>query len=223
MHLTIPFTLPFVAQRGLRALLSLMFVAALLSGIAPSARAQGSEVRATSTDQVKFPNGLRWETMREVVYWYTPTKQKESQSPKDAAQADAVWADEIRKAERQNPAVNLFVLLANATTSTGVSLTFSLLNLLDFERCERPMGGRSSVDQYSKCLARVAVSSQQKSHVVEFVGFCHLNIVGSTDNPNEKNHTEFAFDSRTNTGYFRVIQYGKEVSACRRAIHLEGV
>ena len=213
----------FIARHAARALLTFLTVASLWVGLAPRVHAQAPAVRATSTDQVKFPVGLKWEQMREVVYWYTPTRKKESQRATDAGQADAIWADEIRKAEKQKLPVNLFVLLANAKSSTGVPLTFSLLDLLDFERCEQSMGGKDSVDQYSKCLARVAVGTQPKSHVVEFNGFCHLNIVGSKDNPNEKNHTEFAFDTHTNTGYFRVIQYGKEVSACRRAIHLEGV
>lgn len=215
---------PAMAARSVtRALLSFLMVVSLLVSLAPRAHAQATSVRATSTDQVKFPTGLKWEQMREVAYWYTPTRQKESQRASDAMQADAIWADEIRKAEKQKPPVNLFALLANAKSSTGVPLTFSLLNVLDFERCEPPMGGKNSVDQYSKCLARVAVGTQPKSLVVEFDGFCHLNIVGSTDNPNEKNHTEFAFDAHTNTGYFRVIQYGKDVPTCHRAIKLEGV
>lgn len=212
-------TIPVIRQT----LMLLVLGLALFMGFAPRAHAQAPTVRATSTDQVKFPSGLKWEQMREVAYWYTPTRQKESERSTDVTQTDAVWADEIRKAERQKPPVNLFALLANAKSATGVPLTFSLLNLLDFERCERPMGGKNSVDQYSKCLARVAVGTQPKSHVVEFDGFCHLNIVGDEHNPNEKNHTEFAFDARTNTGYFRIVQYGKDVPSCHRAIKLEGM
>lgn len=223
MHHLANHTPGIAARTATRALLSFLMVASLLAVLAPRAHAQAPAVRATSTDQVKFPAGLKWEQMREVAYWYTPTRQKESQRATDATQADAIWADEIRKAENQKPPVNLFVLLANAKSSTGVPLTFSLLDLLDFERCERSMGGKDSVDQYSKCLARVAIGTQPKSHVVEFDGFCHLNIVGDKDNPNEKNHTEFAFDARTNTGYFRIVQYGKDVPSCHRAIKLEGV
>jgi hypothetical protein len=59
--------------------------------------------------------------------------------------------------------------------------------------------------------------------VKEFEGFCYLNIDNNPDTPLAKNHTEFAFDARTETGYFRVIQHGKDVPSCHRAIKLEGV
>ena len=41
------------------------------------------------------------------------------------------------------------------------------------------------------------------------------------DQPAAKNHTAVAFDAKTATAYFRVIQYGKHVPACDRGIRLK--
>lgn len=222
MHPTFPFTLPFVTRHDLRALLlTLMFVAALLLGMAPSARAQGSEVRATSTDQVKFPAGLKWEQMREARF-QDPPKPGAKALSKDHAAAQAVWADEVKRSFDQAPAFSVGVLLAQARSARNTVLTFSLLSVMDFDRCEPPLNGKSVVDMYSKCLARVHVGQSPQPVMKEFAGFCYLHIDNNPDTPLAKNHTEFAFDAQTNTGYFRVIQYGKEVPACRRAIVVEG-
>ena len=223
MHPTIPFTLPFVTQRCQRALLlSLMLVAALLSGVARDARAQGGEIRATSTDQVKFPAGLKWEQMREVRF-QDPPKPGARPLSKDHAVAQAVWADEVKRSFDQAPAFSVGVLLAQARSARNTVLTFSLLSVMDFDRCEPPLNGKNVVDMYSKCLARVHVGHTPQPVMKEFAGFCYLHVDNNPDTPLAKNHTEFAFDAQTNTGYFKVIQYGKEVSACRRAIVMEGV
>lgn len=222
MHSTIPSKIPFVTQRGLHALFwSLMFVATSLCGLATSARAQGGEVRATSTDQVKFPAGLKWEPMREVRFQDSPKPGAKPLS-KDYAAALAVWSDEVKRSFDQAPAFSVGVLLAQARSARNSVLTFSLLSVMDFDRCEPPLNGKNVVDMFSKCLARVHVGHTPQPVMKEFAGFCYLHIDNNPDTPLAKNHTEFAFDVQTNTGYFRVIQYGKEVSACRRAIVVEG-
>ena len=39
--------------------------------------------------------------------------------------------------------------------------------------------------------------------------------------PEAENHTEIAFDKQSKTAYFRVMQYGKYVPSCNRAIRLK--
>jgi hypothetical protein len=223
MHHTNPLGQSVSLRHGLSALsLLLMFSAVQLTGLAPSAHAQDTEVLATSTDQVKFPAGLKWEPMREVRF-QDPSKPGVKSLSKDHEVAQAVWADEVKRSFEQAPAFSVGVLLAQARSARNTVLTFSLLNVMDFDRCEPPLNGKDIVDMYSKCLARVHVGHTPQPVMKEFAGFCYLHIDTNPATPLTKNHTEFAFDPRTGTGYFRVIQYGKEVPACRRSIRLEGV
>lgn len=181
-----------------------------------------AQVRITSSDKVTFPVGLKWERMREVEFRYTPRPSQKSLVPSDLVTAQAVWADEISKAEASTPKRNMFVLVANSKSRAGVPIIFSMLDTMDFERCEPSKNGKDMVDMYSKCLARVAVGNQPNPHIVEFNGFCYLNL-DFPETPIEQNNTQFAFDAAAKTAYFRVIQYGKPVTACNRSIKLEGV
>ncbi|MBL8388159.1 MAG: hypothetical protein JNK17_08100 [Hydrogenophaga sp.] len=230
MHPTFPFTLPFVTRHDLRALLlTLMFVAALLLGMAPSARAQGTEVRATSTDQVKFPAGLKWERMRDAATNFVPADPKTPVVkflPSDLATVNVVWHDLISASTEKAPIFNM--LIAN-TSLRGRSIVFSQVDLLDFSRCEPPANGRSVVDVYSKCLARVAIGGKDKSapaQIREFDNFCFVMSPWETKEEQQfraLNQVQFSFDPATATAYFRLLQHGAPVPACNRAIKLEGL
>lgn len=199
--------------------LRLAAIALLGFGITLPALAQ---IRVTSSDKVIFPAGLKWERMREVEYRYTPKPAKNFKDKADDVTARMIWADEIEKSEAVMPQRNMFVLLAKTTARNGVPVIFSLLDMLDYERCEPSTNGKDMVDMYSKCLARVAIGKPSKPHLVEFNGFCYLNL-DFPETPIEKNNTQFAFDANTATAYFRVIQYGKSVPACNRMIKIEGL
>ena len=185
--------------------------------------AQASTIQATSTDQVKFPAGLKWEQMREVEVNDMPGPGDVGAKKPDVAVSHSIWMDEIKRSFKEAPGFRVSILLGQAASKDGTLLTFSLINMMDFERCEPPLNGKDVVDMYSKCLARVHVNRKPQAVVKEFVGFCNLHITNSKDNPLSKNHTQFAFDARTNTAYFRVMQFGKIVPACYRAIALEGL
>lgn len=210
-------TIPMIGHTLMLYVLSI----ALLMGFAPRVQAQAPTVRATSTDQVKFPAGLKWEQMREIRF-QDPPKPGVKPASNDHAAAQAVWSDEIKRSFEQAPNFSVAVLLAQARSSKNTLLTFSLLNVMDFDRCEPPANGKNVVDMYSKCFARVLIDHKPQVIVKEFEGFCYLNIDTNPDTPLAKNHTEFAFDARTEIGYFRVIQHGKDVPSCHRAIKLEG-
>ncbi|PKO29478.1 MAG: hypothetical protein CVU36_12585 [Betaproteobacteria bacterium HGW-Betaproteobacteria-9] len=181
-----------------------------------------AQVRVTSSDKVIFPAGLKWERMREVEFRYTPKPAHKFESKADDQAAQLIWSDEIRKSEASTPKRNMFVLVATAQNSKDIPLTFSLIDMLDFDRCEPSSNGKDMTNMFSKCLARVAIGNLQKPHIVEFEGFCYLNL-NFPETPVEKNNTQFAFDRATSTAYFRVIQYGNPVSTCNRMIKLEGI
>jgi hypothetical protein len=160
--------------------------------------------------------------MREVRFQEMP-KPGATAVSRDQAAALAVWSDQMKRSFDQAPAFSVGVLLGQARSASNTILTFSLLNVVDFDRCEPPQNSKGAIDMYSKCFARVHAEQKPQAIMKEFEGFCYLHIDNSKDNPLSKNHTKFAFDAQTNTGYFKVIQYGREVPACHRAIKLEGV
>ena len=137
-------------------------------------------MRATSTDQVRFPAGLKWEPMREVRF-QDPPKPGAKPLSKEHAAALAVWSDEVKRSFDQAPAFSVGVLLAQARSARNTVLTFSLLSVMDFDRCEPPLNGKNVVDMFSKCLARVHVGHTPQPVMKEFAGFCYLHIDNNPD------------------------------------------
>ena len=226
MHPTITPIHPAAASR---ALLTVLTFFVLLIGLASGVHAQAPTVRATSTDQVRFPAGLKWERMRDVATNFAPADPKTPVVkflPSDLATVNVIWHDLISASTEKAPIFNM--LIAN-TSLRGRSLVFSQVNLLDFTRCEPPANGRSVVDVYSKCLARVAIGGTDKSappQIREFDNFCFVMSPWETQEERQfraLNQVQFSFDPATATAYFRLIQHGAQVPACNRAIKLEGL
>lgn len=181
-----------------------------------------AQVRATSSDQVVFPQGLQWQRMQSVDIYVREAPHVRSENPALVPVVESIWADEIaRLLSRSN--VMLKTAVVARAEARGQPVHFSVIGLMDFERCEPPLNGKDVVDMYSRCLARVAIGPVQRPHVIEFRDFCILNVDYDQNAPLEQNHTQFAFDRATSTAYFRVIQHGRFVPACNRSIRLEGL
>ena len=190
-----------------------------------SAAVAGADVKVTSTDKGVFPSGLTWERMRPAPFNFVaadPSTPVVKIDPKDQALAKSIWNDEIQKGLKKEPDAG-FSMQVGTASYRGVPVAFSLLNLpLDFERCEPPLNGKNVVDMYSKCMARVSIG-KANAHVVEFSGFCYLETLWATPQESkyrELNHNEYAFDAKEGVAYFRTLQYGKDVPACRRAVRI---
>lgn len=196
-------------------------LAVIVLGIstAPPAWAQ---VRATSSDQVILPQGLQWQRMESVDIFTKEKPHVRSANPAFVTAVEHIWSDEVDSLLKRS---NTFVqtALVARTEVRGQPVHFTIIGLMDFERCQPPLDGKDVVDSYSRCLARVAIGPLQRAHVVEFRDFCQLNIDFDPNTPLERNHTQFAFDRSTSTAYFRVIQRGQFVPACNRSIRLEGL
>ena len=223
---------PRIARAIARMLGHLITLALLVFVLARpgTSQAQGAPaLRATSTDQVKFPAGLKWERMRDVATNFAPADPKTPVVkflPSDLTTVNVIWHDLISASTEKAPIFNM--LLAN-TSVRGRSLVFSQVNLLDFTRCEPPANGHSVVDVYSKCLARVAIGGTDRSappQIREFDNFCFVMSPWETKEEQQfraMNQVQFSFDPVTATAYFRLIQHGAPVPACNRAIKLEGL
>jgi hypothetical protein len=207
-----------------RFLRQLMLGCLIGSGVWAAAMA-GADVKVTSTDKVVFPSGLSWERMRIVPLDHHPATPgtplvKPSQEDIDAARR--IWADEISKGLAKDKSEHFQVLVGSGALN-GHPVTVSLIDLMDFERCEPPANGKSVVDVYSKCLARVAIGPLKAAHTVEFQGFCFVFSPWMTPEEikfREHTHNDVAFDAKTGVIYFRTIQQGKNVAACQRAVRI---
>ena len=78
------------------------------------------------------------------------------------------------------------------------------------------------MDMYSTCPMRFIAQHKGTGRIAQkdLPGYCFLHEDGE-DAPLAKNHTEIAMDSKGETVYFRIIQHGKSVPACNRAIRLK--
>lgn len=173
-----------------------------------------------ANNQAAFPAGLKWQTMKEVSYQFHPKYTREKEDPRLTVLAHSLWKSEIDKSKASKSQAPMFFLVAQAQ-SRNYGLIFSLIDLDDYERCEPAANGKNVVDMYSKCLLRISVNSMGYVSTYEYKNFCYLNIDSSPDTPLAQNHTEFAIDDLKNRAYFRVIQYGKPVPTCNRAIQIQ--
>lgn len=206
----------------------LAFAAMVLLGLSLALPAL-AQVRATSSDKVIFPSGLKWERMRTVIVdpslANSPTPLVPVR-PEDVVAAKRIWSDVVASATAKGKSADFDSQISTATYK-GTPIAFSLITLpRDFERCEAALNGKNVVDVYSKCLARVAIGPMRNPHVVEFSGFCYADSVFATREElqfREETQNQFAFDEKGGIAYFRLLQHGKLVPACNRMIKIEGV
>ena len=201
-----------------RAVLGHLFLAvAALSLVAPAAQAQ---VRTSSHIPPTFPSVLRWKQMDMVSLNFHPKYQRSAEDPANLASAKALWEGIYEPYLDQNKASPLFFLLSEYV-GPNFKIVASLIDMpLDFDRCEPPGNGSAVTDMFSKCMVSLAIVGKT-TLVSRFDGYCFLHVDNDPNNPLSKNHTEFAYDPRTATAYFRTMQHGKVVPGCNRAIQLK--
>lgn len=156
--------------------------------------------------------------MEVIVFRVAPSiKQSYSHLPQggpdDYALAKNIWADEIKQIRDSFP----ISVLQKTINFQGKQYTFSILDS-GFQHCIPPGNGKYMVDMYSTCplkIGRIDEKTLETSLVVKN-DYCFL-LEGKTDRTNE---TQFLWDKKNRTAYFRIIQHGVPVPACNRAIQL---
>lgn len=175
-------------------------------------------IRAQATNGSQAPPGLNWKWMNEVIFG--SQRLASSGTPQQHTLAFQIWADTLGQSVvfGTGKRAASFVLIGSANEG-GTEYVFSMFTRAG--TCEDPPNGSAGADvTYARCPLRVTILAPGgQSRSQDFSGYCYLN-VDSADAPRASNHTEFAFDRRSSTAYFRVIQYGKTVSACSRSIRL---
>lgn len=174
-----------------------------------------AQMRTMRTTPASFPTGLTWHPLKEVTFNAVRVPAAQQATPvetkKARAELEPYWRDQIALAAQRKFPVSI---LYGGTPE----LTFSVANSLAFvDWCDQPGNGRGMQDQYALCPAKVILHARSGPMVANFERFCHLYLDDSA-NPLADNHTEFAFDLQRATLYTRVIQYGRPVPACNRAV-----
>ncbi|MFC7410358.1 hypothetical protein [Hydrogenophaga atypica] len=189
---------------------------------APSgdAIAQNQPPKVLSGNQVVFPAGLKWERLVETTTNFDAKSESAPEKSDLMSLSQRVWSDEVQKALKSNPNTGIFFLTARLNL-IGKKGAISIAKFpFNYELCIPPANGKNAYDMFSMCNARVAVSNGDINQVFQISEICYLNIDFDTNNPVEKNHTAVATDPKSSTIYLRVIQYGKSVPGCNRAIRL---
>lgn len=163
---------------------------------------------------------LKWESMEAIEIRGSVLSQPgfshlPKGGPDDHALALNIWDKELKTVDAA-----LFPSVLQKTFNfEGKQYTFSILNS-SFQDCEPPANGKDVVDMYSICPLKVGRIDEKtfETNLSVHKNYCFLLVDNS---PGDKtNETQFLWDKKTRTAYFRVIQYGKVVPACNRAIRI---
>lgn len=187
--------------------------------------AGGAQAQTQLPGKVKFPAGLKWRPMSVVSFDYQP---KQFGNPNERELALSVWGDTIKampvnEFKGDGSKMPSFVLIS-AYDDARTRYLFTSLDAAStaYAACEDPPNSAApETPIYSMCPMRVVLidrATGKRSHQ-DFLNYCHLSGVDDKDTPASKNHMDIAVAG--NTAYFRVIQYGKHVPECDRAIRLQ--
>lgn len=187
----------------------------------------GTTTAQPQKGNLAFPAGLKWEQMAITSFNF---RVKTYGTIEQRRLAESIWQKRIdatppsiaHKGEGRMPSF----ILTSVHEDKELRYVFSSFSAAE-SGCEQAPNGPfvnqgSAPPMYSKCPMRVIVEekSSGRRKLKDFADYCHL-FVDDSDAPASENHTEFAFDDRTGSAYFRVIQYGKHAPECDRALHLK--
>ena len=173
---------------------------------------------------VKFPAGLKWQMMKLATFDAPPGYYAETVTPAEKQLAAAIWQKEMA-ANTETTVTGqkmMSTILIHSFENADFRYTFTSLDIPFQNGCKPPENGRDVVDMYSTCPMRFIAQHKETKKVVQkdLPGYCFLH-EDDEEAPLSKNHTEIAMDSKGETVYFRIIQHGREVPACKRAIRLK--
>ena len=199
----------------------------LALGAVAVAGAQLANAQSPAPQKVSFPAGLKWQMMPLVTFRFpgyhegTPAQRKLARSVW-GQDIDGLPLNDVRRDGSRFPA---FVLLSPMFETQQFRYVFTTMSAAGavYEHCEDPPNSAGAeTPMYSICPMRVVIEDKAsgKRTQQDFPRYCHL-FVDDPDQPAARNHTAVAFDAKTATAYFRVIQYGKPVPACDRGIRLK--
>lgn len=204
------------------ALLAAAAVLALAGTQAVSAQTANSQA---SGSRVKFPAGLQWQTLDLIGFNYNPPGFEGT--PAERKEAEAIWGktmDGFPVDKSDGKKWPVFIIQKTIDTPTRRYVFSSL----DAAPTVYPLCGfainSSNPDTpiYVPCPMRVVIQDKGTGATAQqdFPDYCVI-ATNNPDQPKSRNYAQVALDGKTNTAYYRIVQYGKPVPECNRAIRLK--
>lgn len=194
-----------------------LIASAFTMTLSPTIHAQSPQRNKIATTP---PVGLEWMPMEMVSFNYgsipVPTASRAATNL-----ARTIWTKEINSTpidERDGTLLPSFILVG-VVSANGVQYTLSIFSAANARGCIPAANGRGIEDLYKTCPMRVDVYKSGKNYAQEFSGFCHI-FPYPPEYKNDINRAEYSFDEKNMTVYFRVIQHGKKIRECDRALSL---
>jgi hypothetical protein len=164
------------------------------------------------------PAGLKWIAMKEIVF--NSNTLTSTGTPEDKSLLGKIWAKEIGEGER-DPAdgkLPVSITLMGEIVHGNDRVVLTMYDRIGSD-CIPP--GNGGYDMYATCPLRVLWWAGGKQLEIKNlpVNYCMMYGV-DINNSRTKNHNEYAFDARTGIVYLRLIQYGKIVPKCNRALRV---
>ncbi|GKS92625.1 hypothetical protein [Acidovorax sp. SUPP2539] len=200
---------------------------AIASGLVATAVCIAAGVAgAQERGNIKFPPELKWKLMPLVTFNYP---EYHDGTPEQKKLLEPIWKENIESTplnfnRNDGSRLGSFILYQTHEDRENKYI-FTMFNAAK-SKCEDPPNGpfvqKGYVPpMYSICPMRVIVEEKStgRRKQKDFPNYCHL-FIDDKNTPLAQNHTEFAFDDKTGSAYFRVVQYGKPAPECDRALHL---
>ncbi len=187
--------------------------------------------QVTAVNAPEVPQDLDWQLMKEISFTSKPGMRELEENPAKLGAAYS-WGKELAVRpegtftgpdgkQYQGPAPASVIIAAIPAGDRGKTYYVFSMYKTKGSACDKPAQGRSGGDVYSKCSIRVMrMENQYKmQYQHDFPNYCYL-YGNSEQTPLQYNYTAMALDPRTRIVHFKVVQQGKTVSACNRALRL---
>ena len=178
---------------------------------------------APTPSSAKAPEGLHWETLDLMAFAFDAPGYEATPAAKDLARS--IWGKTMDSFPPFAPNRKWPVFVIQKVVETPAKrYLFSSMNAAAsaYPSCEDPPNSSApDTPIYAKCPMRVIVLDKAtgKSAEEQFKGYCNIT-TNDREQPKTRNYAQVAVDTRTNTAYYRVVQYGKPAPECDRTIRL---
>jgi hypothetical protein len=159
--------------------------------------------------------------MHDATFDFNPNVFTTTATEQEKVLLTKIWAKEIYKAEHQtNETRDPSFAVMGTIQHSDTNVILTMLNTIN-STCIQPGNGRGMYDQYATCPLRIVrFSANNQATVQDLLTNFWVLYGDDPNNPRAKNHTEYAYDEHSGIVYLRIIQYGKIVPACNRAIRI---
>lgn len=172
----------------------------------------------TANGLANAQNNLQWRPMA-MVGFNTGDMKFPPVSRVDMNLARLAWTKEIESTRVGPKGRYPSFILIGIVNDFGSQFTFSIFFAAGAEGCTPPANGRGVEDMYALCPMRVTQYAGDQVKTLEYPDYCHL-IPFPESKPGALNQSQIAYDKKSKTVHFRIIQNGVHIKACDRGMKI---